>query len=107
MALFLEPLPLHSSSSSWYLAHFLLVGLLYALFPRTVSSLALTLASEVMIISGQSEVVVMCYGNVSHFPGSACSCQSAAVWRRPVADSALAWGFCPALMKQSAFLGGR
>lgn len=36
---------------------------------------------------------------------SACSCPSVAVWKRPVVDSALAWGFLSSFDEAGCFLG--
>ena len=43
-------------------------------------------------MSGRSDVVAMCWGNLSCFPRSTCNCQSGAVWRSPVVICARARG---------------
>jgi len=80
----LQPLPLHSTT--WYFSRFLLLASLIHSFQGTASSNMIRCfeASDVIIMYGRRDVDAMCWGNLSYFPRSTCSCQSGAVQRRLV-----------------------
>lgn len=78
----------------------------YFLVLDTFSSCWLPLCGlpSALPVSGQSQIVLMCYGNVSRLPKSACSCQWEAGWRRPVVDLAPDLGFLRGLDEADCFL---
>ncbi len=88
-----------------FLARFLSLASSIRSSQGTVSSSMISCfkTSEVTIMSGRRLVVAMCWGNLSCFPRSTCSCQFETLVRRPVIKWGRVRGFSPSLMKEIAF----
>ncbi len=103
-----QPPHLHSSTSSAYLALLRSFASSNLSSQGTVSSTMTTclVDSDVITMSGRSEVAVMWLGNLSCLPRSTWRCQSLALARSPPGERGCCWAFSPALTKEMVCLEG-